>query len=229
MPTESPTHSTTPPLLLFDLDGTLIDSRGDLTTATNIMRHHYRLPPLSQETVSGYVGDGMRLLAARATKETHIPVDEATRILSEAYAQHLTEQTVPYPGVEETVRQFFEAGIPMGLITNKPSAHAHRLFDHFGWTRLFAIILGGGDTPELKPSPLPLQVAMQRLHHLPGTTWMVGDHHTDLEAARRASVRSIFLQSGIGQQGGETPTLILPDFAALQPLFLPLRERGALP
>ena len=93
--------------------------------------------------------------------------------------------------------------------------------DHFGWTPLFAAILGGGDTPELKPSPIPLQEAMRRTGHAPDNSWMVGDHHVDLEAARRASIRSIYLESGIGHPGAEKPDLAFPDFPAFAARFLP--------
>ncbi len=208
-------------LFLFDLDGTLIDSRADLAAATNRMRALHRLPPLSLETVSSYVGDGIRILAVRALEGAPIDPDLAAREISAAYAEHLTDRTTAYPGVDEGLRALHAAGHDLVLVTNKPGPHARRLFDHFGWTPLFAVLLGGGDTAELKPSPLPLQEAMRRTGHAPGNSWMVGDHHTDLEAARRAGVRSIYLENGIGNPGAEKPDLVFPDFAAFAARFLP--------
>ena len=208
-----------PQLFLFDLDGTLIDSRADLAAATNAMRALHGLPALPLEKVASYVGDGVRVLAARALEGAAVDPDRAAREISAAYAEHLTDRTTAYPGVDAGLRALRAAGHDLALVTNKPAPHARRLMDHFGWTPLFAAILGGGDTAELKPSPLPLQTAMQRTGHGPETTWMVGDHHTDLEAARRAGVKSIYLASGIGHPGAETPDLVCPDFAAFAARF----------
>ena len=210
-----------PQLFLFDLDGTLIDSRADLAAATNAMRALHGLPPLPLDTVTAYVGDGIRVLAARALEGAAVDPDLAAREISAAYAAHLTDRTTAYTGVDAGLRALRAAGHDLALVTNKPGPLARRLFDHFGWTPLFAALLGGGDTAELKPSPLPLQIAMQRTGHAPATTWMVGDHHTDLEAARRAGVKSIYLASGIGHPGAEKPDLVCPDFAAFANHFLP--------
>ena len=210
-----------PQLFLFDLDGTLIDSRADLAAAVNAMRALHGLPALPLEKVASYVGDGVRVLAQRALEGAAVEPDLAAREISAAYAEHLTDRTSAYPGVDAGLRALRAAGHDLALVTNKPAPHARRLMDHFGWTPLFAAILGGGDVAELKPSPLPLQTAMRRTGHRPETTWMVGDHHTDLEAARRASIRSIFLESGIGHPGAETPDLVCPDFAAFAARFLP--------
>ena len=208
-------------LFLFDLDGTLIDSRVDLAAATNAMRALHGLPALPLDKVATYVGDGVRTLALRALEGAAVDPDLAAREISAAYAAHLTDRTTAYPGVEAGLRALRAAGHDLALVTNKPAPHARRLMDHFGWTPLFSVLLGGGDTPELKPSPLPLQTAMQRTGHAPENTWMVGDHHTDLEAARRASIRSIYLASGFGHPGAETPDLAFPDFPAFAARFLP--------
>jgi phosphoglycolate phosphatase len=210
-----------PQFFLFDLDGTLIDTRADLAAAVNRMRAGHGLPALSVERVAAYVGDGVRVLAQRALEGAPVEVDLAAREIAAAYAEHLVDATVPYPGVDEGLRALHGAGHVLGLVTNKPAPHAKRLLDHFGWTGLFAVVLGGGDTPELKPHPLPLQMAMQRTGHSPANTWMVGDHHTDLEAARRAGVGSIFLDSGFGHPGAEKPDLAFSGFAAFVARFLP--------
>lgn len=212
---------TAPQLFLFDLDGTLIDSRADLAAATNRMRAMHALPPLPLATVSAYVGDGIRMLALRALEGAPVDPDLAAREIGAAYAERLTDRTTAYPGVDAGLRALRAAGHDLALVTNKPAPHARRLMDHFGWTPLFSVLLGGGDTPELKPSPLPLQTAMQRTGHAPETAWMVGDHHTDLEAARRAGIRSIYLESGFGHPGAETPDLACPDFPAFAARFLP--------
>ena len=207
-------------LFCFDLDGTLIDSRADLAAATNRMRQRHGLPPLPLATATSYVGDGVRTLALRALEGAPVDPDLAAREIGETYAEHLTDHTVPYPGVDEGLRALRAAGHILALVTNKPAPHARRLIDHFGWTPLFDVLLGGGDLPELKPSPLPLREAMRRTARSPADAWMVGDHHTDLEAARRAGVKSIYLESGIGHRGDERPDVVFADFAAFAARFL---------
>lgn len=208
-------------LFIFDLDGTLIDSRADLAAATNQMRAQHDLPPLPEEKVVTYVGDGVRQLAIRALEGAPVDPDLAAAQIGAAYAEHLINFTQPYPGVSDGLRALHAAGHTLALATNKPAPHARRLLEHFEWAPLFAVLLGGGDTPELKPSPLPLQVAMQHTGHSTANTWMVGDHHTDLQAARRAGVRSIFLESGFGHSASETPDQVFPDFRAFVAAFLP--------
>lgn len=207
-------------LFIFDLDGTLIDSRRDLAAATNRMRALHGLAPLPLETIASYVGDGVRMLAIRALEGAPVDMDLAASEIGEAYAEHLTDFTTAYPGVEEGLRDLYRAGHALALVTNKPAPHARRLLEHFGWASLFAVQLGGGDTPELKPSPLPLQTAMQRTGHTPADSWMVGDHHTDLEAARRAGIPSVYLESGFGHPAGETPDRVFADFQAFTRHFL---------
>lgn len=208
-------------LFIFDLDGTLIDSRADLAAATNQMRAQHDLPPLPVETIVTYVGDGVRQLAIRALEGAPVDPDLAATQIGAAYAEHLIDFTKPYPGVTDGLRALHAAGHTLALATNKPAPHARRILNHFEWAPLFAVLLGGGDTPELKPSPGPLQIAMQRTGHSTATTWMVGDHHTDLQAARRAGVRSIFLASGFGHAADESPDRVFPDFSAFVAAFLP--------
>jgi len=210
-----------PPALLFDLDGTLLSSEGDLALAVNDMRARHALPPLPLETVVSYVGDGLGKLAERSLQGAPVPFDLALRELSEAYALHLVDTTHPLPGVDDGLRAFHAAGFPLALVTNKPARHARRLLDHFSWTPLFDAVVAGGDTPERKPSPVPVLRALEILGKAPSDAWMIGDHHTDLESARRASVPSIFLENGLGTAAPETPTLSLPGFPALLRHFLP--------
>ncbi|MBR3582056.1 MAG: HAD-IA family hydrolase [Kiritimatiellae bacterium] len=210
-----------PLLLLFDLDGTLVDSRADLAAATNRMRALHGLPPIDIPTVVSYVGDGLAKLAERALQGAPVDPAAATREIGECYAGHETDATRPYPGVDAGLRALHAAGHRLGLVTNKPARHARAIFGRFGWTPLFAAMLAGGDTPALKPAPDPILEAMHRTGIPPSSTWMVGDHHTDLEAARRAGVSSVFLLSGLGNTGAETPTLTFRDFSAFVRAFLP--------
>ncbi|MBR6022621.1 MAG: HAD-IA family hydrolase [Kiritimatiellae bacterium] len=208
------------PALLFDLDGTLLSSEGDLAIAVNLMRARHALPPLSLPTVVSYVGDGLSKLAERSLQGAPVPLDTALAELSAFYADHLTDTTHPLPGVDDGLRALHDAGFPLALVTNKPSPHARRLLDHFSWTPLFSAVVAGGDTPFRKPRPEPLLHALSLLGRPPSSAWMIGDHHTDLAAARLAAVPSIFLSNGLGTAAPETPTATLPTFSALLTFLL---------
>ena len=216
----------TPLLFIFDLDGTLIDSRADLALATNAMRALHQLPPLPLETVASFVGDGVRTLAIRALEGAPVDPDLAARQISVAYAENLIVHTTPYPSVDEGLRRLHRAGHSLALVTNKPGPHTRRIVAHFGWTELFSVILGGGDTEELKPSPLPLRTVLAQTGYPPDKAWMVGDHHTDLAAARRAGIGAVYLTHGMGHQGAETPTLTFPDFRSFTTHFCPPSPDG---
>ena len=215
-------------LLIFDLDGTLVDSRADIAAATNRMRAMHGLEALPLEEVEEMVGDGIRALAVRALGGAAVDPDLGAEQIGEAYAEHLVERTRPYDGVDEGLRALALAGHALALATNKPGVRARGVLEHFGWTGLFRTVLGGGDLPELKPSPLPLRVAMERCGHGAESTWMVGDHHTDLEAARRAGVRSVFLENGIGHEGEEKADARFAGFREFAGHFLG-RPRGGGP
>lgn len=116
-----------------------------------------------------------------------VPLDTTLAELSAFYADHLVDTTHPLPGVDSGLRALHAAGFPLALVTNKPAPHARRLLAHFGWTTLFSATVGG-DTPERKPSPVPLLRALEILGKSPSSAWMIGDHHTDLAAAHLASI-----------------------------------------
>lgn len=213
-------------LLIFDLDGTLIDSRRDLCTAVNLMRAHYALPPLPLDTVAGFVGDGVRKLVTRSLPESGVQQDEAVRLMTGFYRAHLTDETVLYPGVREGVEALWKAGFKLALISNKVVEACETLLRHFGVRPFFSSVLGGDSGPALKPDPAAILETLRTLQADPGRTWMVGDHVADLQAARAAGVRSVFVTYGIGRKGGETPDKIFDAFGDLTGYFLQDRERN---
>ena len=119
-------------LVIFDLDGTLIDSRMDLTEAINHMRGTYQLPPLSMQTVSGFIGNGARALLERSLAGTSVDVDEAFERNKEYYLSHLTVHTTCYPGVLEGIKTLAKNGHKMAVLTNKPGKSSRLILDHFG-------------------------------------------------------------------------------------------------
>lgn len=202
-------------LLIFDLDGTLVDTEKDLATAVNLMRRHFGLPPLPLSTITSYVGNGLRALVTRALEGTTVDIDDAVRIQGPLYREHMVDESCLYPGVREGLRRLHSQGHALAVATNKPIEATRRILDHFGITPLFARVLGGGSTPNLKPHPEMIDLIMTATGYQAAATWVVGDNYTDLESARRAGARSIFVTYGYGQPGAETPTLRLDTFDAV--------------
>jgi len=190
------------PALLFDLDGTLIDSAADLTTALNCLRKDFCLPPLPVAEVTGMVGDGAGKLVQRALPQDCQPSDSVSRFLA-YYRQHLCEQTVPYPGIAGLLREF--ADYPKGVVTNKPIALTRELLDRLGLAPAFLCIIGGDSCVEKKPHPLPVLRALEFLNASAERTLMIGDHHTDLYAGRDAGCRTCFCSWGLGSKGEAQP------------------------
>lgn len=206
-------------LLIFDLDGTLADSRADLTTGINLMRAHYGLPPLSLETVTGFVGDGIRKLVERSLQGADVNVDEALRLDKKFYAEHMLDETVLYPGVGDGLKKLAAAGHTLAVLSNKPGDPSRIILKHLGVDELFLRIIGGGDVPNLKPAPDGIFALMADSGMAAENVWMLGDHHTDLEVAHNAGVKSGFVTYGIGQPGEFTADQVWNGFTELVDFF----------
>jgi phosphoglycolate phosphatase len=207
-------------LLIFDLDGTLADSRADLATGINRMRAHYGLSPLSLETVTGFIGDGIRKLVERSLQGTNVDFEEALALDKKFYAEHMLDETALYGGVEEGLRKLAAAGHVLAVLSNKPGDPSRILLNHLGIGSLFFRILGGGDVPNLKPSPDGIFALMNESGMEGSTVWMIGDHHTDLEVAHNAGVKSGFVTYGIGHPGEFTADQVWKGFEELVEFFL---------
>jgi len=207
-------------LLIFDLDGTLIDSRKDLAEGINHMRAHYGLEPLLLETVSGYIGNGVRQLVERSLQGAAMNVDEALRINKEYYFANLTVHTYLYPGVEEGIRQLAQAGHKLALLTNKPGDPSRAILRHFGLDGFFNSIVGGGDVANLKPEPDGIFQCLAAAAIDASKTWMIGDHYTDLAVAKNAGVKSAFVQYGFGEERNDKPDAYFASFSELVEYFV---------
>ena len=201
-------------VLIFDLDGTLIDSRQDLATGINLMRRHYGLGPLSVATVASYVGEGIRNLVSRSLQDAPFAVDleEAVRLDTEFYRQHIHDETTLYPGVRDGLDQLAAAGHVLALLSNKPGAASREILRHFEIEALFASIIGGDSGLPLKPNPEAVFAILRAVNGTPANTWMIGDNHTDIAAALRAGIHSIFVTYGMGTLGPEKPEVTVAGF-----------------
>ncbi len=209
-------------LLIFDLDGTLMDTRLDLCQGINLMRRHYGLPPLAPATIISYVGDGLRSLVARSLQGQPVDLDEAVLINSQFYHQHLYDNTTLYLGVAAGLQQLAAHGYSLALNSNKPENACHVLLRHFQLEKLFCAVLGGQSGRELKPHPESILTAMQICRADSKHTWMIGDHATDLAAAQRAGVRSVFVSYGIGRPQQQPHDKVFASFSELTGFFLDL-------
>ena len=190
---------------LFDLDGTLIDSRADLALAINLTRQDFALPPKSVAEIVACVGEGVRLLIERAIPERPDVWDEMLLRQRGHYLAHILDHTTLYPGVKETLHALRETGWRLAVVTNKPGPATRMILDGLGVRDCFGAIVGGGDCPVLKPDPTPLFLAAAQMGvTLDAEDWMVGDNFTDLEAGRRAGVKRCFCSFGFGDPRNET-------------------------
>lgn len=206
-------------LIIFDLDGTLVDSCADLATAVNLMRAHFGLPPIALETIRGYVGNGVRALVTRALQGARVDVDEALKIQAPLYRAHIVDQTTLYPGVFEGLKRLRERGHLLAVATNKPAEPCDLILTHLGIMEWFIAVLAAGRCPVLKPEPDMILNIMAAAGVTPENTWVVGDNYTDLEAARRAGVKSVFVTYGYGTPGHEIPTCQCDAFEDLMEIF----------
>jgi len=180
--------------LLFDLDGTLIDSRADLIGSVNLMLAELGLTPLADERIVEFVGEGVRLLVERALSAAYsrepeeAQVNHALEVYRRHYRAHLLDRTRVYPEVEETLEYF--APWQKAVVTNKPYEFTVAVLRGLGLERYFNAILGGDSLPERKPSPEPLIEAARRCGHEPVECLMIGDSRVDIEAGRAAGMKT---------------------------------------
>jgi phosphoglycolate phosphatase len=187
-------------LVIFDLDGTLIDSRRDLADSANDMLASYGAAPLSEHAIGSMVGSGAAQLVARAVVAAGIdaPLDEALERFLTSYDSRLTHHTRPYAGVPELLSQLSAEQITMALLTNKPLAASERILDVFGLAEHFRWCVGGDGPWPRKPSPDGLQFLAREAGVQPDKTVLVGDSSVDLLTARNAGAAICLARYGFG-------------------------------
>ena len=196
--------------MIFDLDGTLIDSKRDLVNSVNAARAWMDLPPLADEHVYSYVGDGAPMLMRRALPgASEDQLERGLRYFLDYYREHMLDATTLYPGVREALDQLQDAGVPMAILTNKPVRFSVRLIDGLDLSRHFFRIYGGNSFEEKKPSPVGVNLLMRESGvEAPGTV-MVGDSGVDVRTARNAGIRACGVSWGFQP---ETFAEFPPDF-----------------
>lgn len=221
----NPPHPLT--AVLFDLDGTLVDSARDLAAATNRTLRDLGLAPRPEPEVLLYVGDGAVCLLARAIAAargrdawTDPARAEGAVMLPRFqahYLNHLNDHTVVLPGARELLEELASRA-KLGIITNKPETPARRLLEALEIAHYFCVVLGGDSLATRKPEPEMIAVALEHCGATPAEALIVGDGLTDAEAGRRARVRTVGIPSCFGRNPeriADAVDLLLPDLAAL--------------
>jgi phosphoglycolate phosphatase len=190
--------------LLFDLDGTLIDSLADITTSVNSMLREFDRLPLPESAVTGLIGEGVRMLVERALLvgvaelrngfPSPAEVEMAMAAFRRHYRDHLFDTTTTYPGVFETLGHF--DFVPKGVVTNKPVEFAQAVLHRLGLSPFFVAVVGGDSLPERKPSPEPLFEAARLCGVSPQECLVIGDSPVDIIAARAAGMSSCGFTGG---------------------------------
>jgi phosphoglycolate phosphatase len=208
-------------LLIFDLDGTLVDSELDLALSVNAVRREMGLEALPVERVASYVGQGVTVLIRRALGEaaSDETVEKATAMFLKYYGAHMLDNTVPYPGVREALAAL--GSTPMAVLTNKPVVFSRLLLAGLDLARHFAFIYGGNSFEQKKPDPVGVYKLMNDMNVAPGATLIVGDSDTDVMTGQNAGVWTCGVTYGIGSRSLEEtpPDILLADLRELPPLL----------
>jgi phosphoglycolate phosphatase len=186
-------------LLVFDLDGTLVDSHRDIGAATNAVITDLGGTPLEQSVITSLVGEGAAVLIRRAMDRAGVDVDlrDALDCFLVHYDARLLQTTVPYPGMVSAL-EALNHGRKLAVLTNKPQQPSERILDGLGLRRFFSEVIGG-DTPYgRKPNPAGLQALMANAEVSPEETILIGDSPVDLATARNAGAHICLARYGFG-------------------------------
>jgi phosphoglycolate phosphatase len=223
--------------IIFDLDGTLVDSGEDIAGSANFVRAHFRLPALSPAVARSYVGDGVVRLLERtlghdmatgrtgASGRAFAPAElqEGLAVFREHYAAHLLDHTRVYPGVVAALDRLVD--VPLHVATNKPRGFTEQILAGVGLAGRFRKIAGGDDVPARKPDPAHLAAALAGLMVAPAQVVMVGDSPNDVLAARAFGAVAVGCTYGLVSRAVLTatgPDYLIDNMCELPRLFADL-------
>ena len=184
-------------LIIFDLDGTLIDSSEDIAWAANMALADLGHEKIDSERVKEGIGWGVKSLLEKMMPGEGTDRIEYARIrFLEYYWGHCVESTYPYPGVRETLEYFIQKNTKMAVVTNKPVKFSEKILTDFGLLRFFRIILGGDSVLNRKPHPEPVEKVITSLDVKKDRAVIVGDSPVDCEAGKRAGIATVGVEYG---------------------------------
>jgi phosphoglycolate phosphatase len=203
--------------LVFDLDGTLIDSKLDLALSIDATLKHMGAPPLPHETIYGYVGNGAAVLVRRALGDsvTDAAAEEGHRFFLAYYREHMLDNTVTYAGVREALALLESHS--MAVLTNKPVRFSEHILEGLGIARYFRYVYGGNSFETKKPDPEGMNIILRDLALAPREAMIVGDSDVDVRTARNAGTWSCGVSYGLGLEGlrAHPPDLMLDNLMDL--------------
>lgn len=208
-----------PGLVVFDLDGTLVDSSRDLATAVNaaLTRIAPEASPIPLDVVRAFIGSGARMLVARSLARAGLPhpVEDVLPVFLECYRGCLLETTTLYPGAREALEGL--DGRTLAVLTNKPGDMSRAILHGLGVASRFARIYGGGDVPGKKPDPAGLRRLLEETGSAAAEAVMVGDSAIDVRTGRAAGVRTVGVTYGFDPESlaAEPPDLLIHDLREL--------------
>ena len=206
-------------LLIFDLDGTLIDSKVDLVHSVNAARGLMKLPPISEELVSSYVGNGAPILMRRALGQeaSEADVQRALEYFLGYYREHMLDNTRLYPGVKEALDRLQNAGSNMAVLTNKPVRFSRELVNGLGLGAHFFQVYGGNSFEQKKPDPVGVEALLRESGVARERSVMVGDSGVDIRTARNANIRVCGVTYGFQPEGfvEDPPDIVVDDMNEL--------------
>ena len=205
-------------LLIFDLDGTLIDSKRDLAAAVNATRQWAGQTLLPDEIVSSYVGNGAPVLIRRAfPSATETDLARFLAYFLDYYREHMLDSTVLYPGVREALDRLHSADVPLAVLTNKPVRFSIRLIEGLGLEMHFFRVYGGNSFEEKKPHPMGINLLVEESGADRDRTVMVGDSAVDVRTARNAGVRACGVSWGFQPEtfSEDPPDFVIDDMRTL--------------
>ncbi|VVS99079.1 HAD-IA family hydrolase [Rhizobium sp. EC-SD404] len=218
-------------IVLFDLDGTLVDSAPDLAHAINLLMVESSLEPHALADVRGMIGHGIRRLVERAFAAHRIALSDDELTLQhdrmmDIYAEHLVHQTTLRPGAGEVIEELVRRGVTVSCVTNKPTGFSRTILAHFGILDVMNSVIGGDSGHARKPAPAMLLAAAAQAGFDPQDALLVGDSSADRAAADAAGMRCVLIADGYCDVPLEdlAPDAIIADFRALIPVMAALEE-----
>jgi phosphoglycolate phosphatase len=211
-------------LLIFDLDGTLIDSQLDIANSVNATRANLNLAPLPNELIYSYVGHGAPVLIRRAIgpEASDETVAAALAYFLAHYAEHMLDHTALYPGVRQSLDVFRDRAIPMAVLTNKMIMSTEAIIDGLGLRDYFFRIYGGNSFEQKKPDPVGIDALRSESGASRERSMMVGDSSVDIRTARNAGVQACGVTYGFQPESlqQDPPDYLLQSFEELVPIVI---------
>jgi phosphoglycolate phosphatase len=204
--------------LVFDLDGTLVDTKDDLAAAVNVALGALGLPAADPRALANYVGHGARVLVERALGPARAEqVEQALALFLQSYRAHLLDHSVVYEGLRDVIEDLAADGVAFSVLTNKPADLSGAIIDGLRLRERFPRVVGGDSLPTRKPDPAGLHALMAAAAVPPGGTLMIGDSWIDIATGRAAGVRTCGVLWGFS---GPAVREAEPDVLVASPLEL---------